>query len=169
MLLGVLSDTHGNRELLFMAADRLVALGASLLIHLGDNYADGELLALGGYPVRMVPGLWCKEYHDARVPNRIDEEIGGVWVVAAHAETDLRDSDAEAGLVLHGHTHRARADLTPGGLVVNPGHLKAPRDRGERASYAAVRLDEATITATIHELDGAVRLTRSVSRVPEGC
>ena len=41
MILGVMSDTHGNTPLMLQAADRLCSEhGAEHLIHLVDNWED---------------------------------------------------------------------------------------------------------------------------------
>lgn len=154
MVLGILSDTHGNHRLMHMAVDRMVGLGATMLVHLGDDYADAEVLRFVGYEVMAVPGLWCPEYAHPRIPNKIDETLAGVRIVAVHAPQDLSRADSDASLVLHGHTHRSGIVREGGGLVVNPGHLKSSRDRGEPPSFAVAELAGRRVEAVVFDLQG---------------
>lgn len=159
MILGVLSDTHGNRALMHDAAQRLLREHrADRLYHLGDDYADAEELAFAGHDVRYIPGLWCPEYRDWRVPNTLIDEYNGVRISCAHAEQDLKRKEREAHIVMCGHTHVARIIREDGAIHLNPGHLKAPRDRGQLPSYAVIRIDERALHLAIHEIDGALRM-----------
>jgi uncharacterized protein len=158
MKIGVLSDTHGNRRLMHEVADKLIAdFGATLLFHLGDDYADGEELSQTGHEARHVPGLWCPEYNRTTIPKRVSEVCAGVSVVAVHALKDLRAPDFSNDVILSGHTHQAHVEQVGPALYVNPGHLKGPKDRGERASFATLDIAPGMVTATIHELDGTPR------------
>jgi len=165
MILGVLSDTHGNHRLMFEVADLMRdTLEVTTLFHLGDDYDDAEQLAYAGYDVRKVPGLWCSEYHDGRIPNCLLEEFDGVTVAAAHADKDLRARERAAATVLTGHTHQPRIEKLGRSLYVNPGHLKSEKSRDCRPSFATIAIDETHVRAAIHRLDAKVRLTKTVLR-----
>jgi putative phosphoesterase len=165
MILGVMSDTHGNRRLMCeVAATMEAAHGATVIFHLGDDYDDGEALARAGHTVRRVPGLWCAAYRDGRIPRRLLETLDGVTVACAHAEKDLRHTERAAAVILTGHTHRAAVCLLGRSLYVNPGHLAATRNRGQRASYAVVDIGPETVRAAIHEATGRVRTEIIVER-----
>jgi len=166
MILGVMSDTHGNRRLMHRVATDLTArFGAEILYHLGDDYEDALALEELGYAVRMVPGLWCPEYHDARVPNRRMDDVGGLTVACAHADKDLRHPERAAAVILTGHTHEAGLALLGRSLYVNPGHLKARVSRGEPASFAVVEIDASEIHAAIYQaVRGVVRDEITVDR-----
>ncbi|HPO15184.1 MAG TPA: metallophosphoesterase family protein [Candidatus Hydrogenedentes bacterium] len=163
MIFGVMSDTHGNRALMHRVAEWLVQeAGADLIYHLGDDYSDFLELRDSGYPIRGVPGLWCKEYHQPNVPKVLVEDIEGVTVACAHADQDLRGAAAQARLILSGHTHQAAIRRRNKTIRLNPGHLKAELSRGERASFAVVHIDRDKIRLSIHELDGSVRMEKEV-------
>ena len=165
MILGVLSDTHGNRTLMVQVADRMVnELGAERLIHLGDDYDDAEMLMMMYPDVWAVPGLWCAAYRDGRTPKRIREQLDGLCIVAAHADQDLPPIDSQTHLVLTGHTHRAEIAWSPPVLRVNPGHLKRPVDRGEAASFAMVHIEPGRLYTAIYEVDGILRKEVDVDR-----
>ncbi|MCC6486193.1 MAG: YfcE family phosphodiesterase [Candidatus Hydrogenedentes bacterium] len=165
MIIGVISDTHGNRRMMHEVADYLkVRHRAELIIHVGDDYADAAELAMAGHDVRMVPGLWCPEYGSGRVPRRIVETLGGITVSAAHAAKDLRAVELSASIVLTGHTHVAAIERIGPSLHVNPGHLKSRFDRGQRPSYAIIETNDDTVSVRIHELAGDVRQHITVNR-----
>ncbi len=166
MIIGVMSDTHGNRKLMHEVADRMKRQHhADLIIHVGDDCPDAAELVAAGHNVRMVPGLWCDEYHDGRIPKRIIVPCDGITISAAHAEKDLGATELAATVVLTGHTHVAKIEKLGRSVHVNPGHLKHPKlDRGERPSYAVITTDRVKISISIHETDGKTRVTQSIQR-----
>ena len=170
MVIGVMSDTHGNRRLMHkVAADMTGRFAAEMVFHLGDYYEDALELEALGYRVRMVPGLWCPEYRDARTPKRMIEEVAGLTVACAHADKDLRHRERAAAIVLTGHTHEAKLALLGRSLYVNPGHLKTRGSRGEPASFAVLDIGPAEVRATIIEAaSGVVRDEIAVDRARLG-
>jgi putative phosphoesterase len=149
-----MSDTHGNGGLMFAAAEAMVErFGAEWVYHAGDDYRDAETLDFAGYKVRAVPGLWCPQYNDGRTPRQILDTIDGLRISMAHAEKDLRSIERAADIVITGHSHRPRVEKLGNTVYVNPGHLKAPVDRGHPATFATVALNPDSIQITIHALD----------------
>ncbi len=165
MIIGIISDTHGNRRMMHQVADYLTARHkADLLIHVGDDYSDAEELAMAGHAIKMVPGLWCPEYADHRIPNTIVEPVDGITISAAHADKDLSARELAATVVLTGHTHVARIEKLGKSVHLNPGHLKSKFDRGQRPSYAVITTSADKIGIAIYELTGDVRESRTYSR-----
>ncbi|HNR35423.1 MAG TPA: metallophosphoesterase family protein [Candidatus Hydrogenedentes bacterium] len=166
MILGVMSDTHGNTDLMRSVAASMARLfSAEIIFHLGDDYRDAVELSQAGYDVRMVPGLWCPEYHDARIPRRIHETFDGVTVAGVHAEKDLRHIERAADIVLTGHTHKPNLAILGRTFYINPGHLTARIHRGQPASYAVIKIVPGEITAVIREAaTDAIRETLSIPR-----
>lgn len=158
MILGVMSDTHGNRALMHRAADQMMQdAGTECILHLGDDYTDGEELGMAGYPVQFVPGLSCAAYRNPRVPNMRLLEVEGLAIAFAHDIRDIRGPGQAAHIVLVGHTHEASIAMRGGAIHVNPGHLKASVHRGESPSYATIQIGPETVHVFVHELDGAIR------------
>ena len=154
MRIGVVSDSHGNRRLLFQAADLLLgAHGATQLIHLGDDYEDAEELQLAGYVVNFVPGLWCAAYRNAAIPNTRVEDYDGVRIGYAHTPEEVMALRRQAAILLHGHTHHPTIQQDARGVVMNPGHLKAPRDRGYPASCGLIVTSEEAVDLYLYLLD----------------
>jgi putative phosphoesterase len=170
MILGVMSDTHGNVRLMHQVADLLIQkFAAEVIIHLGDDYADAGQLEMAGYTVWAVPGLWCPEYHSYRVQKARVETVLGRRIAFAHAERDISPLRPGSDLLLTGHTHSARIALEDGILAMNPGHLRRPKDRGEHASFGLITLSEQEILCAIHEANGNLRLLRRYEKGPSGC
>ena len=170
MILGVMSDTHGNVRLMHRVADLLSQkFSAEIIIHLGDDYADAGQLEMAGYAVWAVPGLWCPEYHSYRVPKARVETVLGRRIGFAHSERDIDLVRPGTDLLLTGHTHAARITLEQGAVSMNPGHLRRPTDRGEHASFGLITLSGQETLCAIHEADGNLRLQRRYERGPAGC
>lgn len=163
MVIGVISDTHGHRQLMHNVAGVLEQeLGASVIYHLGDDYDDARELIDFAHEVRAVPGLWCPQYHDGRIPKRLLDTYDGVTVAACHADQDLTAKERAAAVILNGHTHQPKLDKLGRSLYVNPGHLRKGTSRGSPASFATLDIREDTVRAAIHALDGTVRTEMTV-------
>jgi putative phosphoesterase len=168
MVVGVVSDTHGNREGMSRLAARLKARGVSTLLHVGDDYRDLKTLKQNGLEVIGVPGVYCREYDDPRVPNRLVVELGGLKMLLTHTESKHRldapgDPDPQAlarevQIVLFGHTHMPTLEERQGVLWLNPGHLRNRPDRGQPPTYAVLALspEEAKVEIRRLEDDGLV-------------
>ena len=166
VIIGVLSDTHGNVPLMLAVADVAARIcRADRLFHLGDDFSDAEVLRDAGYNVTAVPGLWCPEYHHPHVSKRIVEDIDGLTLVAVHAPKDLLPQDYEADLILTGHTHRAKIERVGKALHVNPGHLKINDRTGVPPSFAMVRIESHAIGASLHHVDGTTWKEIHVERI----
>ncbi|MBI5094499.1 MAG: metallophosphoesterase family protein [Candidatus Hydrogenedentes bacterium] len=158
MILGVMSDTHGNRKLMHQVAGLMeAALEVTVILHLGDEFTDAQELAMAGHEVRMVPGLWCEAYHNARIPKRLVEEFDGLKVAMAHADRDLRHTERAAAIILTGHTHSAVIHRIGTCIYMNPGHLKRHQDRNEDASFGTIAINNDTVRCAIHDISGGVR------------
>lgn len=171
MIVGVVSDTHGNWEGLRLLADRLKNQGVETLLHLGDDYQDLTALAQTGLQVLGVPGVYCPEYRDPRIPNRQVVTLGTVKFLLTHTETRHRhdspgDLDPELATfevdaVLFGHSHAPTLENRQGTAWINPGHLRSREDRGHPPSYALLHIDPPMLRVQIRRLaDDALMLER---------
>ncbi len=127
----VLSDSHS--ALRFMCRS-VQTVRPDAVIHLGDHYDDGQVLAemFPHIPLYQVPGN-C-DAHRGFIPDpeiRI-EKICGVWMYLTHGHRHQVKlsrhcliADARAAkvqIVLYGHTHQADCYQEEDGLwVINPG------------------------------------------------
>jgi putative phosphoesterase len=179
--IAVVSDTHGNLEGLRAAVREITSREKiDLFVHLGDNYEDAEVLDEFECDYLRVPGVFHDLYADARVPNRIIEEMEGFRLMLSHTPEshphdiagDLRPEEMVAShridVLLFGHLHIPSIEVKNGVLLVNPGHLKGVDKRGFSATYAVLDLNGGCIDARIFELgSGTVVKEVSFKRVTE--
>ncbi|MFZ2087053.1 MAG: metallophosphoesterase family protein [Desulfobaccales bacterium] len=172
MIMGVVSDTHGNREGMLLLAERLKSMGIQTLLHLGDDYRDIGTLAQTGLEVLGVPGLYCPEYLDPTIPNRQIVELGGLKFLLSHTETrssydDPEDLDPEMACyavdaVLFGHSHTPVVSERQGVIWINPGHLRDRTDRGSPPSFALLHISPTELKVQVYLLaDGRSYLDKT--------
>ena len=136
MLVGIMSDSHGDAEATAGAVQLLTQHGAKKLFHCGDIGGQDVLAQLAGYDVVFVWGN-CDEPAAAlrgcvaslglpwpQPPVRV--EINGKRIAVFHGhETSFASAanDPTLDYLFHGHTHRY-ADHHKGRCrVINPGAL----------------------------------------------
>jgi putative phosphoesterase len=148
----VVSDSHGQDLHIAMALDREWPIDA--MLHLGDVQEDGDefglILAGEEVPLYLVRGN-CD--YDVSIPRVQILELAGHRILMTHgheqsvsygtrmlAET-ARENDCQ--IVIYGHTHRPEIDESvPGLLILNPGSITFPRQRGREKSYMILELEE---------------------------
>jgi putative phosphoesterase len=135
-VVGVISDTHGVLPDVVEA----VFAGVDAIVHAGDVGSGAVLDLLGAIaPVTAVCGLGT--FHGEHgLPAAANVRFGGVRFVIGHSKdhllADVHAGAAGAGVVVTGHTHRARAARHAGVWYVNPG--SASQGRGRPCSVALV-------------------------------
>lgn len=133
-VLGLVSDTHDN-----LAATRCVAeffreRRPRLVLHLGDIATPATVALFRGLPVRFLRGnndvdpALEPALAEAGFPPLADEwtgDLAGVKVAATHGHRRnlVHRHLGQADVLLHGHTHRRKAERVGPTLVVNPGAL----------------------------------------------
>jgi len=172
MLLGILSDTHGNVESIQQVTGRFLAAKVHQVLHLGDDYLDTLFLEAANLKVLAVPGLYCPEYRDPTIPNRRLENLAGVSILMTHSpeatkfdqpgDLDPEGVPVDVDVVLYGHTHVPSIQEKQGVLWVNPGHLKAHDRRGYPLSYALMLLAPPTVDVKVVSLATGQTLLNTV-------
>jgi hypothetical protein len=175
MIVGVVSDTHGNRQGMLLLAERLKSLGVQTLLHLGDDYRDFETLTQAGLKVIGVPGVYCPEYRDPAIPNRQIVEVGGLKFFLTHTEgrhkfdspgdPDPERACYEADAVLFGHTHTPALEERHGVAWINPGHLLDHTDRGHPPTFALLHISPPELKVQIHRLGDGLTILERVFQV----
>jgi len=173
MLVVVMSDTHGELDNLKSILPRIREINPDLVVHLGDNYEDAELLR--DFPLLRVPGVYESYYSKPEVPNRIILNLSGWLSLLTHShlrhENDLPwDPDPQdlvrrkaVDLIIHGHTHIPRAELIEGVVYINPGHMKKEDKKGYPPTFSVIEAEE-ELKVRIIELSGRVMLEKSFTR-----
>ena len=156
MKIGVVSDTHRNRENLNLVVEWLMKRQRiSMLFHLGDDYGDVMELTDRYIEVVQVPGLYDREYAGKTVPATLIETIQGLDILLVHAlDKDLTREDAlRSNVILFGHTHRPEIRLEDGVLYMNPGHLKGPIDKNVPPSFGLLEILDKNVNVKIINFD----------------
>ena len=156
MKIGIISDTHRNRDYLLAVVDHLTKKERiNTLYHLGDDWDDVTEFAGRVVDVLQVPGTYDPKYRDGSAPVKIFETIQGITILLVHtAEKDLKPEDLiKADIILSGHTHTAEIRFDDKVLYINPGHLKGARDRNMPPSYAILTIGDTEIEAKIYSLE----------------
>lgn len=176
MIVGVVSDTHGNQEGMRLLVERLKSLGVGTLLHLGDDYRDLAILAQAGLKVLGVPGVFCPEYRDPSIPNRQMVQLEGLKFFLTHTENRHRydapeDPDPELACyevdaVLFGHTHTPTLEKRQGVVWINPGHLRERTDRGHPPTFALLHISLPELKVQVHRLADGQLIQEKVFSIP---
>jgi putative phosphoesterase len=145
MLIGVISDTHGQiRDSALMALQ-----GVELILHAGDVGRRTVLDALRAVaPVHAVYGN--VDARDGALVERFGTELAGQRIHMSHGhELGSPTPEAlvaryDADIVIYGHTHRPLVRELRGTLVLNPG-AAGPARFNLKPSVALLTLPERVV------------------------
>ena len=137
MLIAVVSDTH--RVIKYIDLAKQLIKDADVLIHLGDNIDDVDVLKSGFKgEVYAVAGN-CD--YSAKYPKEGIIEVNGKKIFFTHGDLYgvkssinsiyYRGKELGVDIVLFGHTHEPYKEEKNGMLLMNPGSIAKPvlRDR----------------------------------------
>lgn len=170
LVVGILSDSHGDAAATERALELLESNGAARYFHCGDICGDAVLDALAGRPVHFVwgncdaPSPLLRSYVASlgltwpeQVP--VCVTVAGKSIALFHGhERAFRDavSAADCDYIFHGHTHEF-ADRRVGRCrIINPGALYRARPR------TCTTLDLASDELTILRIDTGEPVRRSI-------
>ncbi len=145
----IVSDTHGSHRNLEKALERVGKI--DMFLHLGDvEGREDYIKVLAGCPTHIVAGnndFWSDLPHDE------DVFVGGHHIYMTHGHYFYVSRDEErlmaearrrkADIVIYGHIHRPMWHQEEGLLVLNPGSIAFPRQKGRQATYMIMEIDDA--------------------------
>lgn len=155
MKIGIVSDTHRNKEYLTNVIDWMVnRQKISALYHLGDDYDDMKDMGDLFLEIVQVPGTYDERYKNGKLPAKAFETILGITILLVHSlEKDIKDEDiSKSDIILYGHTHHEELRLEDGRLYMNPGHLKGAKDKNMPPTFGMLSIMDREITATIYSV-----------------
>ena len=154
MKLLILSDSHKKMQYMVEAVEREQP---DRIIHLGDHDRDAMRLA-ERYP--EIP-LWSVSGNCdyGAGPEKIVDSLGGVRFYITHGHTlrvkygllraELAAREAEASVLLFGHTHRALCDWHNGLWLLNPGSCSGMGP----VTYGVIELTDGIVRPYIFEFE----------------
>jgi putative phosphoesterase len=138
MLLGVISDTHGNTQRTSAALRMLEAFEIEAVLHCGDIGSAAIPALITRWPAHFVLGN-VDEYQAAELLEACssaghalhdlfaDLALGGRRIAVTHSHRPKLFIAAETcgqyDLVCYGHTHQAEQHRAGNALILNPGAL----------------------------------------------
>lgn len=159
----VLSDTHGNLDLLNNVLKR--ESDCTAIFHLGDNFED--LDRCEHFPEKnlyRVPGIFHKGYRDKSLPAIIKLDSNGWSILLVHDLNDALAKAQDVDIYLHGHTHKPEIQQKFGKIFFNPGHLKQAHHRGYQATYGILEIEEKKSNFYVKDLKFNVIYNKSFKR-----
>ncbi|SHE87993.1 hypothetical protein SAMN02745218_00978 [Desulfofundulus australicus DSM 11792] len=135
MRAGVISDTHGRLETAVKILNKIKS--PDLVLHAGDFYRDGRLLAeILNVPVHAVAGNcdWERNGPEEEVLVLEGKKVflthGHLYQVHFSLQKLLyRALELRVDVVVFGHTHDRYCQVHEGILFFNPGSVYAPRGK----------------------------------------
>ena len=150
MLIGVISDTHGQ-----LRSEAVTALqGVDRILHAGDIGDPAILDALRKIaPLTAIRGNVDTSGTCARLPATELVELGGHSIYMLHdiAELDLDPASAGISTVISGHSHQPKIMRHKKVLYFNPGSA-GPRRFSLPVSMGFLEIADSGITPRLREL-----------------
>ncbi len=158
-LIGILSDSHGERVRTRAALKLLQSLGCDEMIHLGDVETFEVIDECVGYPVKLLFGNCdvVRRLHDYAELMEVEVvhpcyefKLGGIGFGCLHGDDfhlyeSLLDND-EIDVIFHGHSHETRDEMVKNTRCINPGALHRAK------SYTVATFDSQSQTVAFHEV-----------------
>ena len=163
MLVGIVSDTHDNTELVAAAVEAFEDAGVDTVVHCGDFVAPFSVTPFDGdwefYAVRgNNDGEWAVQstveefgtYFGEMGELTLDGEEVAVYHGTSGAIVDSLVECRSYDYVFHGHTHvrgseeyRDTVRINPGGIAIDP----------SPGAFSVATLDTESGEVTFHELE----------------
>ncbi len=143
MLVGVISDIHGN---LSAEAERALE-PCDLILCAGDVERPSILMELDALaPTVAVLGNCDTSLRGMDIPFTASPRIGGVRFFMTHRPEDIGTPAEDVRVVVHGHTHIPREERIGNVLYLNPGSVSKPRG-GSVKSIARIIIDAGKVAS----------------------
>ena len=157
MLIAVVSDTH--RAIKYINLAKELIKGADILIHLGDNIDDVEMIKSGFKgEVYAVAGN-CD--YSGKYPKEAIIEVNKRKIFFTHGDLYgvkhsmnniyYRGKELDVDIVLFGHTHQQVIEEKDGMILMNPGSISLPKFKGRYIGFIDIN-DEGNIDTYLKEI-----------------
>ena len=147
MRIGVISDTHGNTNVIDQAVE--MAGAVDVWLHAGDFIADADYLRTV-YEAEVVNVAGNCDGFAQEASEEIVYEAEGCRIFLTHGHLyDVKRNphrlviaarEKNASIAVFGHSHVAFINKINDVLLINPGSLAYPRD-GKGRSFVVLELD----------------------------
>jgi len=147
MLIAVVSDTH--RMIKYINLAKELIKNADILIHLGDNIEDVEILGIGfkGEVYAVAGNCDCSTQY----PKESIIEVNGKKIFFTHGDLYgvkssmnniyYRGKELDVDIILFGHTHQQMIEEEKGIILLNPGSVSLPKIKGRYVGFLDINDD----------------------------
>lgn len=144
----VVSDTHGSNGFLNKALEEVGHV--DYFLHMGDLEGSEYFIdAFVECPKKMIAG---NNDFSADFEDELEFELEGHRIFMTHGHRYgvyagverlyMEGVERGADIILFGHTHQPFLEEINDTLILNPGSISLPRQKGRRPSYAIMDLKE---------------------------
>jgi len=157
MLIAVVSDTH--RAIKYINSAKELIKDADILIHLGDNIDDVEVLE-HGFKGKVYAVAGNCDY-STKYPKETIIEVNGRKIFFTHGDLYgvkrsvnniyYRGKELDVDIVLFGHTHEQIIEKENGLILMNPGSIALPRLKGRYVGFIDIN-DDGNIDTYLKEI-----------------
>ena len=157
MLIAVVSDTH--RVIKYINSAKESIKDADILIHLGDNIDDVEVLQ-DGFKGKVYAVAGNCDY-STKYPKENIIEVNGKKIFFTHGDLYgvkssmnsiyYRGKELEVDIVLFGHTHEQIIEEEKGIILMNPGSVSLPKFKGRYVGFIEIS-NEGNIDTYLKEI-----------------
>ncbi|MDR0304445.1 MAG: metallophosphatase family protein [Chitinispirillales bacterium] len=132
----VISDSHGNINFLQNIVKKAKEIAnIEQIWHLGDEYEDMDYIDFDGI-VKKIPGTRHPDYYSGALSKFLSFPFSNAEITIVHSPYDIPNFlICQKRLFFYGHLHRSNIAKSGNGLLISPGHIKCPFDRGYEASF----------------------------------
>jgi len=153
----IISDSHGNISFLqsiVKTAEKIADI--EQIWHLGDEYEDMDYIDFDGI-VKKVPGTRHPEYYSGALDKFLSFPFSGEEITIVHSPYDIpKFLIGQKRLFFYGHLHHSNIAKSGNGLLISPGHIKYPFDRGYEASFLIAEFSQ-NINLKQYDCSGKLR------------
>lgn len=144
----IVSDTHRHNENLMELLDTVGHL--DMVVHCGDAEGSEEVIRERlSCPMYIVAGNndFFSELEREKVFNIGEYKVllthGHYYYVSMGTERLVEEAKARGvDIVIYGHTHKPKMKVDGDVVVLNPGSISYPRQRGKVPTYMLMEIDE---------------------------
>ncbi|NMF06951.1 metallophosphoesterase [Clostridium beijerinckii] len=157
MLIAVVSDTHRMTKYINLA--KALIKDADILIHLGDNIDDAELLE-NTFKGKVYAVAGNCDY-STKYPKESVIEVNGKKIFFTHGDLYgvkssmnniyYRGRELNADIVLFGHTHQQLVEKEDDMILMNPGSISLPKFKGRCIGFINID-DNGEVDAYLKEI-----------------
>jgi predicted phosphodiesterase len=163
----IISDSHGNISFLQSVIENATKItNIEQIWHLGDEYEDMDYIDFEGI-VKKVPGTRHPDYYSGALNKFLSFPFANTEITIVHSPYDIpKFLVGQKRLFFYGHLHHSNIAKSGNGVLISPGHIKYPFDRGYEATFLIAEFSQ-TIKLKQYDHSGRLRAEATIENYTE--